>query len=63
MDLLDIENIMISIIAISSVILGISQIVMSRFHCIPKLYVNRGALELTKTTMCKHQVQNSDYHP
>ena len=24
--------------------------------------INRGALELTKTIMCKPQVQNSDYH-
>ena len=40
--LLDIGNIVISIIAISTVILGIviviSRIVMTRFHCIPKLY-------------------------
>ena len=25
--------------------------------------INRGALELTKTIMCKPQFQNSDYHP
>ena len=35
----------------------ISQIVIVYLNCI-----NRGALELTKTIMCKPQVQNSDYH-
>ena len=25
--------------------------------------INRGALELTKTIMCKPQVKNGDYHP
>ena len=35
----------------------ISRIVIVYLNCI-----NRGALELTKTIMCKPQVQNSDYH-
>ena len=35
----------------------ISRIVIVYLNCI-----NRGALELTKTIMCKPQVQDSDYH-
>ena len=36
----------------------VSRVSSTNYDCI-----NRGALELTKTIMCKPQVQNSDYHP
>ena len=57
---LDIGNIVISIIAISNVILGI--LLYRGLLCRGSaVYLNCGALELTKTIMCKPQVQNSDY--
>ena len=62
--LLDIGNIVISIIVTSNVILGI--LLYRGLLCRgPTVYLNciiRGALEFTKTIMCKPQVQNSDYH-
>ena len=61
--LLDIGNIVISIIAISNVILGILfyRGLLCRASAVYLNCINRGALELTKTIMCKPQVQNSDY--
>ena len=61
--LLDIGNIVISIIAISNVILGILLYrgLLCRGSAVYLNCINRGALELTKTIMCKPQVQNSDY--
>ena len=62
--LLDIGNIVISIIAISDVILGILLYrgLLCRSSTVYLICINRGALELTKTIMCKPQVQNTDFH-
>ena len=61
--LLDIGNIVISIIAISNVILGILLYrgLLCRGSAVYLNCINRGALELTNTIMCKPQVQSSDY--